>query len=82
MQVPRTALHTPFRGAPLQLVAQRVLQLSREGLQRRGLGEESYLDPLDKIANSGLTLSERMLEQYNGAWGQSLEPLYDGCYDY
>ena len=63
-------------------MAQRVLQLSREGLQRRGLGEEVYLDPLDEIANSGVTLAERMLQEYNGGWGQSLNPLYDGRYDY
>lgn len=80
--MPKTALQTPFRGAPLQAVAQQVLQLSREGLQRRGLGEEKYLDPLDEIANSGVTLAERMLEQYSGAWGQSLDPVYDGRYDY
>ena len=82
LQVPKTALQTPFRDGKLQSIAQRVLQLSRQGLQERGLGEEKYLDPLDEIANSGVTLAERMLELYSGPWKQSLDPLYDGRYDF
>ena len=82
LQVPKTALQTPFRGGTLQGISQRVLQLSREGLQRRGLGEEKYLDSIDEIARSVVTLAERMLEQYSGPWGQSLDPLYEGGFDY
>ena len=81
-QVPKTALKTLFRGERLQPIAQRVLQLSRDGLQRRGHGEEKYLEPLMQIADSGVTLAERMLEQYNTAWGHSLQPLYSGDFDY
>ena len=81
-QVPKTALQTLFRGERLQPIAQKVLQLSRDGLQRRGRGEEKYLEPLLEIADSGVTLAERMLQQYNTGWGHSLQPLYDGAYDY
>ena len=82
VQVPKAALQTLFQGDRLQLIAQKVLQLSKAGLQRRGRGEEKYLDPLLEIADSGVTLAERMLQQYNTAWGHSLDPLYAGDYDY
>ena len=59
-----------------------MLQLSREGLHRRGLGEEKYLDPIEEIARSGVTLAERILKQYCGPWGQSMDPLYEGAFDY
>ena len=81
-KVPKTALQTLFRGERLQAIAQQVLQYSKAGLQRRGRGEEQYLEPLLEIADSGVTLAERMLHQYNTAWGHSLDPLYAGDYDY
>ena len=82
VQVPKTALQTLFRGERLQPIAQQVLQLSKDGLQRRGRGEEKYLDPLLDIADSGVTLAERMLQHYNTDWGHSLDPLYADKYDY
>ena len=82
VQVPRLALQTLFRGKPLQDVARRVVWLAADGLRRRGRGEEQYLEPLQQIADSGTTLAERMLALYHGAWGGSLDPLYDGSHDY
>jgi gamma-glutamylcysteine synthetase len=37
--VPKSALHTPFRGGSVQQVAQQVVDIARRGLQARGLGE-------------------------------------------
>ena len=82
MQAPRTALQTAFRGKTLQPLAQQVVRLATDGLQRRGLGEEKYLQPLQEIADSGTTQAERMLKLYHGPWKQSLEPLYDGSFDF
>ena len=81
-QAPRTALQTAFRGGKLQAVAQQVVLLAREGLQRRGKGEEKYLQPLEEIADSGMTRADRLLELYHGPWMQSLDPLYDGSFDF
>ena len=82
LQVPKTALQAPFRGGTLQPVAQQVVRLAADGLRRRGRGEEKYLDPLIEIADSGVTLAERTLALYHGAWGGKLDPLYDGSFDY
>ena len=81
-QAPKTALQTAFRGGKLQTIAQHVLQLSADGLQRRGLGEEKYLEPLQDIAHSGVTRAERILALYSGAWKGSLDPLFDGDFDF
>ena len=81
-QAPRTALQTAFRGGKLQPVAQHVVRLAKEGLQRLGKGEEKYLLPLEEIADSGMTRANRLLELYHGPWKQSLDPLYDGSFDF
>lgn len=51
LQVPKTALKTPFRQGTVQDLAKTMLQLSREGLARRGNHEEPFLDPLQDIAD-------------------------------
>lgn len=51
MQVPKTALKTPFQEGTVQDVAKKMLQLSRDGLARRGKHEEPFLDPLQEIAD-------------------------------
>ena len=53
LQVPRLALKTPFRGGTVQDLAMRMVQLSREGLQRRHKAEENFLAPLAEIAEVG-----------------------------
>ncbi len=59
-----------------------MVQLSADGLKRRGLGEEKYLEPLQEIAQTGVTRAERILALYNGAWKGSLEPLFAGDFDF
>ena len=49
--MPKTALKTPFRQGTLQDVAKKMLQLSRDGLARRGKHEEPFLEPLQEIAD-------------------------------
>lgn len=51
LQVPKTALKTPFQQGTVQDVAKKMLQLSRDGLARRGKHEEPFLDPLQEIAD-------------------------------
>ncbi len=51
LQVPKTALQTPFKQGTVQDLAKRMLQLSRDGLARRGNHEEPFLEPLQEIAD-------------------------------
>ena len=68
MAVPKLALRAPFRGGTLQDVAREVVMIARDGLKARGLGEETYLAPLEEIASSGITQAERWLQRYETEW--------------
>jgi len=59
-----------------------VLDISRRGLAARGHKEEQYLAPLHRIADSGVTLAEKMLQQYEEAGGQSVEPFFGEAFQY
>lgn len=53
-----------------------VLALSREGLVKRGLGEEGFLAPLEAIAESGVTGAERLRDLFHGEWGGDIDRVY------
>lgn len=74
-EVPRTALRARIRGRSVQDVARDMLAIARQGLRARGLGEERYLDPLDEIAASGVTLAERWLLRVEREWGGDVRPV-------
>ncbi len=56
--------------------------MAREGLARRARAsglladETSFLTPLDEIADSGLTLADRQLALYHGAWGGDVRKAF------
>lgn len=81
-EVPRTALHTRFRGGTVADVARRVVELAREGLKRRahfaaGADETKYLAPLEQTLALGRTPAERWLEKYRGEWAGDLTRIFD-----
>ena len=82
-EVPRHGLKTAFRGGSLQHLAKQVLAISRAGLTARqrldavGDTEAHFLNPLDVIADSGITAADQMLANYHGRWQQSVLPIYD-----
>ncbi|HBC55275.1 MAG TPA: glutamate--cysteine ligase, partial [Alphaproteobacteria bacterium] len=57
--VPKTALHTDFRGRPIKEIANEVLAIARSGLKsraaldRNGKDEQHFLDVLQEIAAAG-----------------------------
>ncbi|MBN9318938.1 MAG: glutamate--cysteine ligase [Caulobacterales bacterium 68-7] len=73
----RHGLKGKVAGRSMRDVAVDVVAIAREGLQRRGLGEEVFLAPLEAIADSGVTLAERWLEKFNGPWGGSVQPIFE-----
>ena len=60
----------------VQGIAVELLKLARQGLSRRGLGEERFLQPLDEIASSGKTLADQLLEQYQQQWHGDIDRAY------
>ena len=75
--IPKTAIHTPFRGCLVSDLAQEIVDLARAGLKRRGLGEEAYLAPLDETLMLDKTPAERWLDKYHGEWGGDLTRIFD-----
>lgn len=81
--VPRHGLRLPFRNETVRELATRALDIAAEGLRRRaraddaGSDESRYLAPLLEIAGSGLTAADRKLELFHGAWGGSVDPLFE-----
>src|SRR3546814_4085619 len=78
--VPKHALKLPFRGASVRELAQRALEISSAGLQRRarknrnGADESIFLAPLIEYADANQTPAERKLELFHGQWnGRSEE---------
>ena len=76
-EVPRSALETRMRE---HLGATEAI--SRAGLDRRGkaLGlaksESSFLQTLDEMAATGLTLADELLERYHGPWGGKIDRIF------
>jgi glutamate--cysteine ligase len=51
--------------------------LRRRGrIDQLGRDESRYLEPLERILESGRTPAEEMLDKFNGGWGGSVEPAY------
>lgn len=81
----RRALKTPFEDRTLREVALEVLALSAAGLTRqrvqnaRGLDETIYLEGIWEIAESGVTLAERLLEGWRGGREEKLRALISHC---
>ncbi len=81
--VNRLGLKASVQGRSAQDVARDMLVIAREGLKRRGRGrgalpdETFYLNPLDEIAESGITPAERLLELFHGPWRGEVKNAFD-----
>src|SRR6266404_3764188 len=81
--VPRFGFKARIRDRYLFEIAKECLVLARSGLRRRsridhlGRDESRYLEPLERIIESGHTPAEEMLEKFDGAWNRSVGPAYD-----
>jgi glutamate--cysteine ligase len=81
--VPKTALKTPFRSTTVGELARQVLHISRIGLKNRARinaknqDETLYLAPLDVIAGNGRTVSDQLLERFNGDWHGKIDHIFE-----
>jgi glutamate--cysteine ligase len=76
-EVPRTAIHTPFRKGDVADIAKQVVELAKAGLKARGQGEEQYLAPLELTLAMNRTPAERWLDRYHGDWHGDLTRVFD-----
>ena len=81
--VPRLGFRARIRDYYLFEIARECLTLAQSGLRRRarldhsGHDETRYLEPLERIMESGQTPAEEMLAKFHGPWRGSVEPAYD-----
>jgi glutamate--cysteine ligase len=81
--VPRLGFKTEIDGRNVLTLAREVLQLAAHGLMRRkrldrnGRDETRFLRPLEEVVNRGITPAEELLEKFHGAWGGTVEPIYE-----
>jgi glutamate--cysteine ligase len=81
--VPRDALAATVAGRTVRDVARDLLAISRAGLKNRallnaaGADEGIFLDPLDHIVETGMTLADEALALYHGAWNGSVDPAFE-----
>ncbi|MCO5578151.1 hypothetical protein L7F22_031989 [Adiantum nelumboides] len=75
-KVTTLGLKTPFRGFTLKDVAQSVVKLAKEGLQRRGWEETKFLDFFSEVASTGMAPAERLLNLYNGEWKGNVDNIF------
>jgi glutamate--cysteine ligase len=80
--VPRRGFEAVIGGRSVLEIAEECLQLSREGLRRRGRhdqqggDERSYLAPLEYFVDRRITPAQELLEKFHGPWQGSVEPLF------
>ena len=81
--VPRTGLRTPFRNTTAGKLARQVLHIARTGLTNRkrindlNQDETIYLAPLEVIAGSGRTVSDQLLDRFNGDWRGNIDHIFE-----
>lgn len=81
----RLGLRTPCGNHTLREVACELLVVAREALLRLGSGrcpgadESCFLDGMEEVAQSGVTLAERLLQNWQGSPEQRLAALLAHC---
>ncbi len=80
-EVPRFALHTPFREGKVLDIARVALDMAAAGLKARGYksvfeDESTFLEPLRNIAERGKTAAGDLLERFHGPWGGDVRPVF------
>jgi glutamate--cysteine ligase len=81
--VPKSALATRFRSTTVQELSREVLRIARKGLRARrrinaaSQDESIYLDHLDEVATTGLTLADRLVARYEGPWSRQIDHVFE-----
>ena len=77
--VARSGFATPFREGTVKDLAHWILQLSRDGLERRGICDDSgateslYLQPLQQVVDSGQTFAEALKQSFSTRWCKNMD---------
>ncbi len=72
-------LDTPHKGRTVGEIARDLVRIASDGLQRRALGEDAYLAPLEQIIDSGVTQADDLLRRYYDEWDQNVDKALQAC---
>lgn len=81
--VPQSGLHLPFRGGRVREVAHEAVRIAMGGLARRryrdqwGQDETQYIAILDRIAETGRSLADELLDHFHGSWQGDIDQLIE-----
>ncbi|CAL4950540.1 unnamed protein product [Urochloa decumbens] len=75
-KVPITGLKTQFRGRYVKDLAENILKLAKDGLQRRGHMEVGFLNEVDEIVGTGVTQAEKLANLYTTKWQHNVDPVF------
>jgi glutamate--cysteine ligase len=84
-QVPKQALHTPFRGRTLNAVAAKAVEIAAAGLKARGRldgqgdNESHFLALLRSRVERERCPAEYLLDDFHGRWQGSIDPIFTEC---
>jgi glutamate--cysteine ligase len=82
-EVPKSGFKAEIGTTNTLTLARKTLDLARQGLERRkrldrnGRDETRYLRPLEETVARGITPAEELLNEYDGMWGGTVDPIYD-----
>jgi glutamate--cysteine ligase len=80
--VPRLGFNAEIGGRKVHGLAREVVSLARAGLVRRrrldraGRDESHFLDPLERLIESGETPAEALLKKFDNDWHGSVDPVF------
>jgi glutamate--cysteine ligase len=81
--VPKLGFATRFRSMTVRDLARQALRISRLGLKNRARlnsakrDETMYLEPLERIAESGQTTSDEFLRRYSSDWEGNIDHIFE-----
>ena len=79
----RLGMKAEIDGRSLQDVAKEVLTIARVGLNKRGMldtsgnNETGFLQPLEQVASTGLTMADIKREEFLGRFNGNMRPLFE-----
>ncbi len=84
-EVPKQALHTPFRGRTLNAIANQAVEIAAAGLKARnrldgqGDNESHFLSLLRSRVEREKCPAEYLLDDFHGRWKGSIDPIFTEC---
>ncbi|XP_039811683.1 glutamate--cysteine ligase B, chloroplastic-like [Panicum virgatum] len=75
-KVPVTGLKTQFRGGYVRDLAENLVKLAKDGLQRRGHMEAGFLNEVDEVVSTGVTQAEKLAKLYKTKWQYNVDPVF------